>query len=93
MSEQARMTSVEPQHTVALPAVGWEDVNEPGAYVEIHTGDLYRIPGEALVRGSSPVIRKESAGASRLLRLSTNPFITTLQARMLACEHNVEPNF
>lgn len=93
MSEQARMTSVEPQHRVSLPAVGWEDVNEPGAYVEIGTGDLYRIPMEALIPGSSPVIRKESAGASRLVRLSANPFITTLQARMLACEHNVEPNF
>jgi hypothetical protein len=47
----------------------------------VSTGDLYRIPKEALVAGCSPVIRKESAGASRLVRLSANPFITTLQAR------------
>jgi hypothetical protein len=93
MSEQARTTSMEPQRRMTLPEVGWEDVNEPGAYVEIGSGDLYRIPKEALIPGSSPVIRKESAGASRLVRLSGNPFITTLQARMLACEHNVEPNF
>ncbi len=93
MSEQARTTSMEPQRRMTLPEVGWEDVNEPGAYVEIGSGDLYRIPKEALIPGSSPVIRKESAGASRLVRLSGNPFITTLQARMLACEHNIEPNF
>ena len=93
MSEQARMTSMEPQRRFTLPEVGWEDLNEPGAYVEVGTGDLYRIPKEALIPGSSPMIRKESAGASRLVRLSANPFITTLQARMLACEHNVEPNF
>jgi hypothetical protein len=87
------MVSVEPQRRVTLPEVAWESVSEPGAYAEIGTGDLYRIPKEALIPGSSPVIRKESAGASRLVQLSPNPFITTLQARMLACEHNIEPNF
>ena len=93
MAEQAKVISVEPQKRVSLPQVSWEDVREPGAYVEVGSGDLYRIPKEALIVGSSPVIRKESAGASRLLQLSQNPFITTLQARMLACEHNIEPNF
>jgi hypothetical protein len=93
MAESARMVSVEPQRRVTLPEVAWESVSDPGAYVEVGTGDLYRIPKEALIPGSSPVIRKESAGASRLVQLSPNPFITTLQARMLACEHNIEPNF
>lgn len=57
------------------------------------TGDLYRVPKEALIQGGSPVIHKESLGASRLVRISKNPFITTLQARLMACEHNIEPNF
>jgi len=93
MAEQARMVSVEPQRRITLPEVAWENVNEPGAYVEVGTGDLYRIPKEALMPGCSPIIRKESVGASRLAQLSPNPFITTMQARMLACEHNIEPNF
>jgi hypothetical protein len=93
MAEQARMVSVQPQRRVTLPEVSWEGVTEPGAYVEVGSGDLYRIPKEALISGSSPVIRKESAGASRLVQLSLNPFITTLQARLLSCEHNIEPNF
>jgi len=93
MAESARMVSVEPQRRVTLPEVARDGVSDPGAYVEIGSGDLYRIPKEALIPGSSPVIRKESAGASRLVQLSPNPFITTLQARMLACEHNIEPNF
>lgn len=93
MEEQARTVSVEPMKRLTLPELTWEDVNGPGAYVEVGTGDLYRIPKEALMPGSSPIIRKESAGASRLVRLSPNPFITTLQARMLACVHNIEPNF
>lgn len=57
------------------------------------TGDLYRIPKEALVPGSSPIVHKESLGASRLMQISKNPYITTLAARMLCAEHNIEPNF
>jgi len=93
MEENVRAVSVEPQRRIALPQVTWEDLSQPGAYVEIGTGDLYRIPKEAVVPGCSPLIRKESAGASRLVQLSPNPFITTLQARLLACEHNIQPNF
>jgi hypothetical protein len=87
------MTSIEPSQRASLPEISWLDLNEPGAYVELGTGDLYRVPKEALIPGASPVIRKESIGASRLVQVSKNPFVTTLEARMIACEHNVEPNF
>lgn len=93
MAESARNPSVEPQRRKALMEVPWEDVTEPGAYVEVGTGDLYRIPQEALIAGGSPIVHKESAGASRLLQVSKNPFLTTLQARMLCAEHNIDPNF
>jgi len=93
MAEQAKMVTIEPQHRTSLPEVAWQELTEPGAYVERGTGDLYRVPKEALIQGASPVIRKESLGASRLVRLSRNPFITTLEARMVACQHNIEPNF
>jgi hypothetical protein len=91
--EGARNVSVEPQQRVALPELGWQDISEAGAYVERGSGDLYRIPKEALQPGSSPLIRKESAGASRFVQLSRNPYLTTIEARMLACEHNIQPNF
>ena len=94
MAEQTiKNVSIEPEKRTFLPEVGWDDVSEPGAYVERGTGDLYRIPKEALQPGASPLIRKESSGASRLVQLSKNPFITTLAARMLCAEHNIEPNF
>jgi hypothetical protein len=85
--------SVEPQRRSSLPETTWQDLNEPGAYVELGSGDLYRVPQEAFIPGTSPIIKKESRGASRLLQVSRNPFCTTLQARMTAAEHNVEPNF
>jgi hypothetical protein len=39
------------------------------------------------------LIRKKSLMPTRLVQISRNPFITTFKARMLACEHNVQPNF
>ncbi len=90
---EARNTSVEPQHRQHLLECSWEDILEPGAYVEVGSGDLYRFPKEALLAGASPLVRKESSGASTLMQVSKNPFVTTLQARMICCEHNIVPNF
>jgi hypothetical protein len=93
MTEHGKMTSIEPQQRASLPECSWHDLSEPGAYVERGTGDLYRVPTEALIPGASPMIRKESLGASRLVQVSKNPFVTTLEARLVACEHNIQPNF
>ncbi len=88
-----RNVSVLPETRSALMEVTWEDINEPGAYVEKGTGDLFRIPQEALVRGGSPLIMKESRGASRLVQISKNPFVTDLEARHRCAQYNVDPNF
>ncbi len=85
--------SLEGSHRSILPEFMWEDVNEAGAYVEKGSGDLYRIPKEALVRGASPVVIKESRGASRLVLISKDPFVTTLEARLRCAQHNIQPNF
>ena len=90
---ETRNASIDPQQRHRLLEVSWQDLNEPGAYVEAGTGDLYRIPKEALMQGASPQIRKESNGASRLVQISKNPFVTTLEARMVCAEHNIVPNF
>ena len=93
MGTEARVVSAEPQQRSRLFEVSWQEIPEPGAYVELGSGDLYRIPKEALMHGSSPLIRKESSGASSLMQVSKNPYITTLEARMICCEHNIVPNF
>jgi hypothetical protein len=85
--------SLEPDHRTPLAQMNWESVDEPGAYVELGTGDLYRMPKEALMAGASPIVIKESRGASRLARISTNPFVTTLEARLTCAQHNIEANF
>ena len=93
MVAETRVASIQPSHRLALTETSWEQIEDAGAYVEKGSGDLYRIPQEALLRGSSPMIRKESSDANRLVKISSNPFVTTLEARMLCAEHNVTPNF
>jgi len=93
MAEEARVISMDLERREVLPEVTWDELSEPGAYVEKGNGDLYRVPKEALLQGGSPVITKQSCGASRLVRISKDPFITTFRARMLCAEHNIKPNF
>ncbi len=86
-------TNVSQQRVAHLQQVTWQNVNEPGAYVETGTGNLYRFPPEALIAGSSPVVRRENQDGGALVQLSRDPFITTFEARMLAAESNIKPNF
>ena len=85
--------SMLPEHRMTLPEYSWESLSEAGAYVERGSGDLYRVPKEALIPGASPIIHKESMGASRLVQVSRNPFVTTLEARLVCAQHNISPNF
>src|SRR5437660_5032561 len=82
-NEETMTQSVQAVRREALTEVTWESINEPGAYVEKGSGDLYRIPKEALIPGASPAIVKESRGASVLVKLSDDPFVTTFKARLL----------
>jgi hypothetical protein len=57
------------------------------------SGDLYRFPKESLIQGGSPLVTKESHGSSRLIQVSKDPYLTTMKARLICAQHNVEPNF
>jgi hypothetical protein len=92
-SEEVMTQSVQAPRTTTLTETNWEAINEPGAYVERGSGDLYRFPKEALIPGASPAIVKESRGASVFLKVSDDPFVTTFKARLLCAQHNIEPNF
>jgi hypothetical protein len=85
--------SIESAHRVKLLEIDWDDLSEPGAYVERGTGDLYRFPMESLIQGGSPVVTKESHGASRLCQISKDPYVTSMKARLICAQHNIEPNF
>ena len=91
--QQAETNLVEPQSRLTLREVTWENLTEAGAYVERGSGDLYRVPEEALILDAIPIIYRESVMASRLVQVSKNPFVTTAEARLCCAEHSIEPNF
>lgn len=93
MAKEAKIISMEPERRETFLEVSWSEVKQPGAYVERGTGDLYRVPKEALQNGGFPTIQKQSIGSSKLVQISRDPFVTTYKARMLCAEHNIEPNF
>jgi hypothetical protein len=93
MGEPARVASIEREQRHALPEYSWEEINEPGTYVEKETGDLYRIPREILIQGAPPLICRASLRISRLVQLSKNPFVTTFVARIICAEHYLKSNF
>ena len=92
-NEDVATQSAQATRRSTFPEINWESISEPGAYVERGSGDLYRVPKEALVPGASPSVIKESQGASVLMKVSDDPFVTTFKARLLAAQHNIEPNF
>jgi len=92
-TEEVITQSVHGPRRYTLSETTWEAINEPGTYVERGSGDLYRFPKESLIPGASPSIVKESRGASVLLKISDDPFITTFKARLMCAQHNIEPNF
>jgi hypothetical protein len=92
-TEETMTQSTQGTHRNVLSEVTWENINDPGTYVERGSGDLYRVPKEGLIPGASPSIVKESRGASVLLKISDDPFITTYKARLICAQNNVVPNF
>src|SRR5260370_40695696 len=91
--EKVKTKTVEPHTRFARPEVNWDELNEAGAYVESGSGDLYRVPKEAIIPGGSPIIHKESTGSARLVQVSKSPFVTTLEARLRCAQHNIAPTF
>lgn len=89
MESQTRERKANPSH----PEVAWDELEVPGFYVSRTTGNGYRVPAEALIKGASPVIEQVSAQPSRLVKLSDNPFVPLIKARNLAANCNIEPNF
>lgn len=76
-----------------LRPLAWDEIDEPGAYVEVSTGKLYRITQESLLVDNSLARPGNGGPVSPVVQLSRDPFIFDLAARMLCVEHNIRPNF
>jgi len=77
----------------ALSESTWENIKQPGAYIERETGHLYRVPSEALLRGSSPLISKLCNNQSTFVKLSDDPNAIVSKLRTVAADADIKPNF
>ena len=76
----------------SLTQLSWESITQPGAYVDLATGKLYRVPREALLPGASPVIHTQGA-EDLFAKISDDPFVPTLAARSICADNNISPTF
>lgn len=84
-----------------LERLNWNDISEPGAYVEVATGTLYRVPQ----RGATPLVEQDGIGSkpvpadampprhSQFVKVSRDPFIFSLGARLICVDHDIRPHF
>jgi len=71
----------------------WEEINKPGVYVDVTSGELYRIPKQGLLRRGSPVIYRESKTPSKFVRVSKNPLTDDTKARQICVKNNIKAKF
>ena len=90
------MASIAEKHFVPnqQTQVAWSDISQPGAYVSISTGRLYRLPAMALKEGHSPVIDIVCRqGPETVVCLSANPYTPIEKLRLICADADIEPNF
>jgi hypothetical protein len=77
----------------ALKVTSFNEINEPGCYIIMGSGDLVRVPREALATGRSPLITIHSKGATRVAQLSNDDAEPVTHLRHLAADNDIKPNF
>jgi hypothetical protein len=65
----------------------WNQIDVPGCYLVIETGELARVFPEAVDLGASPQIRVTLTGSTRVVRLVGNPSADLARARSIALDH------
>ena len=79
-----------PSLTSLIP---FDQVCEPGAYICGWNGHLLRITPEGVSSAGTPAINMVGPEPLFVTKVSNNPFITLTQARLLACNFDVNVNF
>lgn len=76
-----------------LPRIARGEIREPGTYVHLATGTLHRLPARALAGGPLPPGWQETAAEGLFVRLSPNPYLISIEARIICATHDIRFNF
>ncbi len=85
-------TSAQTGHGAAMQ-LRWPDLSDPGSYVFNNTGQLCRVPHDAVKEGRSPTIEITGTHEVLVTRLSPNPFDSITSLRMKAADLDLPVNF
>ena len=71
----------------------FERISQPGCFVYNRTGDLFRIPEDALVEGRSPTIDIVSKEPWMVTKIADDPYLPLGAARARAADMDLFVNF
>ena len=89
---KTQVTDPEPSGSARITGP-FSAVSEPGAFVNVADGTLFRIPPDALAQGRSPLISITSRSEVIVARISNDPWIGVSKARQLAADFDLPVNF
>lgn len=87
------VTKMQERQVRRLNEMDWNEIEKPGCYLFVDTGELVRIPEEALAPGHSPLIAFSSKKSPRVARLSNDPSTPISVLRVTAADHDYSVEF
>ena len=75
-----------------LEEMAWNEIQEPGCYLMIESGEFARVFPEALSPGHAPILITSVKG-SRVAKLSHNPTEPISSLRIVAADHGYRISF
>ncbi len=88
----AQPTSAQIAHGSGIQ-LRWPDISEPGSYVFNSSGQLCRVPNDAVKEGRSPVIEITGTHEVLITKLSPDPFDSITSLRMKAADLDLPVKF
>ena len=76
-----------------LKVVNFNEITEQGCYVLLDTGQLVRVPSEAITPGTSPLITIHQQGITRAALLTENEAELVSTLRDIATNNDIQPKF
>lgn len=86
-------TATSENRSSRLQEMSWNEIQRPGSYLICGSGDLVRVPQDALAPGHSPLITITSTGETRVAKLSDNPAEPISVLRSFAADNDYYVNF
>ena len=81
---------MEPEMAISGP---FNRISKPGCFVMNHTGDLLRVPPDALAEGRSPTLDIVSKDPWHVTKIAEDPYVPLSKARALAADLDLPVNF